>query len=101
MLDHTRLFLAEMGEIGPSKDKTALVFGDNVSHDMTIDVKGKSFALLKKHFRAYVHGFHGAKELRTQLMNSSSYQEILDLTQAWTKDNPELAQSAPNEEYIV
>jgi tRNA-dihydrouridine synthase len=27
----------------------------------------KSFALMKKHYQAYVHGFDGAKELRTAL----------------------------------
>ena len=31
----------------------------------------KSFDIMKKHFKAYVHGFPGAKELRVQLMDES------------------------------
>jgi len=51
MLEHTRLFLEKLGDI-------------------------KNFAIMKKHYKAYVHGFDGAKELRVQLMESSSYEEI-------------------------
>lgn len=41
----------------------------------------KSFAIMKKHFKAYVNGFDGAKELRTKLMeeasNASEVEKIL------------------------
>lgn len=36
----------------------------------------KNFNILKKHFKAYVSGFHGAKELRSELMRASSVGEI-------------------------
>jgi tRNA-dihydrouridine synthase len=36
----------------------------------------KNFAIMKKHFKAYVEGFAGAKELRMQMMEASSVQEI-------------------------
>jgi nifR3 family TIM-barrel protein len=36
----------------------------------------KSFAIMKKHFKAYVEGFDGAKELRIKLMDSSSASEV-------------------------
>jgi len=36
----------------------------------------KSFAIMKKHFKAYVEGFAGAKELRVQMMEATSAQEI-------------------------
>lgn len=37
----------------------------------------KSFAVMKKHFKAYVHGFDGAKELRINLMdNGNSAAEV-------------------------
>lgn len=36
----------------------------------------KNFAIMKKHYKAYVNGFDGAKELRTELMELSSYAEI-------------------------
>lgn len=36
----------------------------------------KSFAIMKKHYKAYVHGFDGAKELRMELMEAGSPEEI-------------------------
>jgi tRNA-dihydrouridine synthase len=36
----------------------------------------KSFAIMKKHFKAYVNGFPGAKELRTKLMDTSNAREV-------------------------
>ncbi len=32
---------------------------------------GKSFAIMKKHFKAYIHGWPGAKELRMELMEAT------------------------------
>lgn len=42
----------------------------------------KSFAIMKKHYKAYVHGFDGAKELRMELMdckNAAEIEEKVDL----------------------
>jgi nifR3 family TIM-barrel protein len=36
----------------------------------------KSFAIMKKHFKAYVTGWEGAKELRMQLMETNSAKEV-------------------------
>ncbi len=36
----------------------------------------KNFALMKKHFKAYVEGFPGAKELRVSLMETTNAQEV-------------------------
>ncbi len=36
----------------------------------------KNFALMKKHFKAYVEGFDGAKELRTRLMETENATQI-------------------------
>jgi nifR3 family TIM-barrel protein len=36
----------------------------------------KSFAIMKKHFKAYVEGFDGAKELRMELMETTSAAEV-------------------------
>ncbi len=36
----------------------------------------KNFAIMKKHYKAYVNGFDGAKELRMELMEKSSAEEI-------------------------
>jgi nifR3 family TIM-barrel protein len=50
-VEHTRLFEEMLGDI-------------------------KSFALMKKHFKAYVEGFSGAKELRMQMMDAADSREI-------------------------
>lgn len=36
----------------------------------------KNFAIMKKHFKAYVSGWEGAKELRVQLMETNSSKEV-------------------------
>ncbi len=36
----------------------------------------KSFAIMKKHFKAYVNGFDGAKELRMELMECKNAAEV-------------------------
>ncbi|MFZ2152375.1 MAG: tRNA-dihydrouridine synthase [Minisyncoccia bacterium] len=51
LLEHTRLFEAKLGDI-------------------------KSFAIMKKHYKAYVHGFDGAKELRVRLMEKENSDQI-------------------------
>jgi nifR3 family TIM-barrel protein len=49
----------------------------------------KSFALMKKHFKAYVEGFPGAKELRMQLMETTNAQQIEEIIEAFLKDGVE------------
>ncbi|MFA6338700.1 MAG: tRNA-dihydrouridine synthase [Candidatus Paceibacterota bacterium] len=39
-------------------------------------VSHKNFAVMKKHFKAYVNGFDGAKELRMQLMEAENADEV-------------------------
>lgn len=51
MLEHTKLFDQMLGDI-------------------------KNFALMKKHYKAYVNGFDGAKELRVKLMEASDVSEV-------------------------
>jgi len=38
--------------------------------------KVKNFAVMKKHYKAYVNGFDGAKELRVQLMETKNAHEV-------------------------
>lgn len=47
----------------------------------------KSFAIMKKHFKAYVHGFDGAKELRVELMEANNAKEIEDIIERWLENN--------------
>ncbi len=51
LIEHTKLFEKKFGDI-------------------------KNFAIMKKHFKAYVSGFDGAKELRVQLMDTRSAKEV-------------------------
>ena len=56
MCEHTKLYEKELGDI-------------------------KSFAIMKKHYKAYVQGFDGAKELREKLMladNATQIEEIVN-----------------------
>jgi nifR3 family TIM-barrel protein len=39
----------------------------------------KNFAIMKKHFKAYVNGFDGAVELRTKLMNTNNAGEVEEI----------------------
>lgn len=51
MIEHTRLFEELLGDI-------------------------KNFAIMKKHYKAYVNGFDGAKELRVELMAAENIDDI-------------------------
>lgn len=51
MVEHTKLFEELLGDI-------------------------KNFAIMKKHYKAYVNNFDGAKELREELMNSANAAEV-------------------------
>ena len=51
MIEHTELFEELLGDI-------------------------KNFATMKKHFKAYVNGFDGAKELRVKLMETDNSTEV-------------------------
>jgi nifR3 family TIM-barrel protein len=62
MLEHTRLFEELLGDI-------------------------KNFAVMKKHYKAYVNGFNGSKELRLKLMeanNANEVETILKNDPLWT-----------------
>ena len=39
----------------------------------------KNFALMKKHYKAYVNGFDGAKELRMKLMETNNAEEVEEI----------------------
>jgi nifR3 family TIM-barrel protein len=43
----------------------------------------KNFAVMKKHFKAYVTGWDGAKELRTKMMESDSPEEICKIIEEY------------------
>ena len=43
----------------------------------------KNFAIMKKHYKAYVNGFSGAKELRVKLMEARNTAEIEQITNSF------------------
>lgn len=51
---------------------TAVEHAQNFEKELT----HKNFAIMKKHFKAYVNGFHGAKELRIKLMETHNANEV-------------------------
>lgn len=60
LIEHTKLFEEKLGDI-------------------------KNFAIMKKHYKAYVHGFDGAKELRVELMECENSKQIEEKVQNWLK----------------
>ncbi|MEI7689152.1 MAG: tRNA-dihydrouridine synthase [Candidatus Nomurabacteria bacterium] len=60
MLEHTKLYEKILGKV-------------------------KNFANMKKHYKAYVNGFDGAKELRLKLMETKSYKEVERVTKEFIK----------------
>lgn len=49
----------------------------------------KSFAVMKKHYKAYVDGFAGAKELRLSLMEAQNAAEVEEIVTAFLAEHPE------------
>ncbi len=47
--------------------------------------KYKNFDVMKKHYKAYVNGFYGAKELRVKLMQVNSFNEVKDIIFSYMK----------------
>jgi tRNA-dihydrouridine synthase len=61
MLEHTKLFEKMYCGISAGGGPTSV---------------GKNFEVMKKHYKAYVNGFDGAKELRIKLMASKDFDEV-------------------------
>jgi len=70
--------------IPTTKEKLeVLIEHTNLFHELLGDIK--SFAIMKKHFKAYVTGWDGAKELRTTLMDAASAKEVEEILSAYLK----------------
>lgn len=63
MIEHTKLFEKKLGDI-------------------------KNFAIMKKHYKAYVNGFDGAKELRMKLMEQPTALDIEREVETFLKTYP-------------
>jgi nifR3 family TIM-barrel protein len=49
--------------------------------------KVKNFAVMKKHYKAYVNGFDGAKELRVKLMDASYSKKVESIIKEFLKNH--------------
>ncbi len=72
-----------VSEISPEQKLRGLVehtqlFEKHLSH--------KNFSIMKKHYKAYVNGFDGAKELRNDLMEARNAQEVERVVKAFLKN---------------
>jgi nifR3 family TIM-barrel protein len=60
--------------------------------------KHKSFAVMKKHFKAYVNGFEGSKELRVKLMETENSKEVEKIIKDFLKTkNQKIFEPSPSE----
>ncbi len=50
----------------------------------------KSFAIMKKHYKAYVHGWDGAKELRLELMECQNADEVEKVIETYISHHPSI-----------
>jgi nifR3 family TIM-barrel protein len=64
MIEHTKLFEKKFADL---------------------KVGGKRFEVMKKHYKAYVNGFDGAKELRMKLMETESAKEVEKLVNEFAR----------------
>jgi len=66
---------------------SVLIEHTNLFEELLGDIK--NFALMKKHFKAYLQGFDGAKELRARLMEKNTAEEVeavlLDFLKTYTE----------------
>jgi nifR3 family TIM-barrel protein len=66
LVEHTKLFEKIMGNSNPEK-------------------RHKNFAVMKKHFKAYVNDFPKAKELRIKLMETDNFLEVKKIVDSWVE----------------
>ncbi len=71
------------------KEKFEIMLEHTKNYEETLgDIK--SFAIMKKHYKAYVNGFDGAKELRDKMMNSNSYLEVKKIVEEFLNEKEDV-----------
>jgi len=78
MVEHTKLFEKKLGDTRPVRDITPPRLAEMIYDATGSEVSNgiKNFAIMKKHYKAYVQGFDGAKELRMELMEAENADEV-------------------------
>ena len=67
--------------VAPEEKLRVLVEHTKLYEELLGDVK--NFAIMKKHFKAYVNGWEGAKELRMELMETNNAEEVERIISAY------------------
>lgn len=67
-------------EDGRLKAKRAMALGDGGDTKVR---RGLAFDPLKHYFKIYVHGFHGASELRAKMMECKNTAEVREVLKGW------------------
>ncbi|MCX6756039.1 MAG: tRNA-dihydrouridine synthase family protein [Candidatus Nomurabacteria bacterium] len=81
--DKDRYWLENKIDIPVSERLRVLVEHTKLYEELLGDIK--SFSIMKKHYKAYCNGFTGAKELRMQLMDSNSAEEVENIIDTFLK----------------
>lgn len=66
----------EMDVVSISEKLKILAEHTQIFDEKLLKPKHKNFSVMKKHFKAYVNGFEGAKELRANLMETENAKEV-------------------------
>ena len=69
-------FLKENYNASAKEKLQVLIEHTQIFEKKLLKPKHKSFAVMKKHFKAYVNGFDGAKELRAKLMETENAKQV-------------------------
>lgn len=81
MLEHTKLFEKIFGETKENKK----LFGGNGANSNERPSRARNFSVMKKHYKAYINGFKGAKELRIKLMEAEDVNTVERLVVEYLK----------------
>lgn len=87
---HPSLAKVGKGELIGNSKSLALVIDALINHIKIFDKEllktgDKTFAVMKKHFKAYINGFSGAKELRIKLMEVNTPKEAISILTSFQK----------------
>lgn len=75
------------GEKSPTTKQKLKVMVEHTKLFEKLLGKHKNFAVMKKHFKAYVNGFDGAKELRVELMETKNAKEVKNIIAKFLKNH--------------
>jgi nifR3 family TIM-barrel protein len=78
-------FGKNLNDIAPKERLTVMVEHAKAFDEMLGDIK--NFAIMKKHFKAYVSGWEGSKELRVKLMECDDLAAVEKVAEEYLKNN--------------